>query len=213
MNLVSVGNYYNVAKSFSELFTSTKQITDIGYTLKKGDVLLFGGGEDISPSFYKQKPSIHTGASNPSNRDILEASLFKKALALNIPMIGVCRGAQLVCALSGGSLFQHVNAHANGSHLMTTNEGETFNVSSAHHQMMNPMATKHEVLAWSSEVLSRVHLIEDEKDIKVQIEPEVVFFNDTNCLAIQYHPEFMNQEDYAVKYCQNLVKKYILERV
>jgi gamma-glutamyl-gamma-aminobutyrate hydrolase PuuD len=83
-------------------------------------------------------------------------------------------------------------------------------VCSAHHQMMNPFDTKHELIAWATEVLSPVHLIEGEKNLDVKVEPEVVWFPETKALGIQYHPEFMRPEDEAVSYSVELVKKYLL---
>lgn len=210
--LVVVGNHYNAQAPFLQLFASSVVVgrgEDIELT--SNDVLLFGGGEDISPSLYKQKPSRYSGASyNLSGRDMKEVALFNQALKLDIPMIGICRGAQLLCACSGGSLYQHVNNHAGRDHPMTTNDGVNIVVCSVHHQMMNPLGTKHELLAWSSEVLSNVHLIEGEKNLEVEVEPEVVYFNDTKSLAIQYHPEFMSDNDVAVQYARELVSKFIL---
>jgi hypothetical protein len=76
--------------------------------------------------------------------------------------------------------------------------------------MMNPFTTKHELLAWSTQVLSNVHLIEGDEDVPVEVEPEVVFFNNTKALAIQYHPEFMSEGEAGVAYARDLVSKYLL---
>ena len=217
--LVAIGNFYGAHEPYAYLFKnvvvfpairgSIEQASD--FNLTKDDVLLFGGGEDISPTLYKQRASRFTGASNElSKRDVLEKLFFDKAVALNIPMIGICRGAQLLCALSGGSLYQHVNKHGNG-HEVDTNTGQTVYVSSVHHQMMNPLGTKHELIAWSKEILSNVHLVEGEQNLDVTVEPEVVYFQDTKALAIQYHPEFMSEQDEGYKYAQDLVNKYILQ--
>lgn len=210
--LVCFGNYYNAQKPFEKLFATSVVLPrdTSAFEFKKGDVLLLGGGEDISPSLYKQKPSRYCGATKQlSNRDVFEKNIFDIAVKSNVPILGICRGAQLICALSGGSLYQHVNHHGT-SHEMTTNEGTVLSVSSVHHQMMNPLATKHELLAWSTKVLSNVHLIENDDDVPVEIEPEVVFFKDTNALAIQYHPEFMNEHEDGVEYARKVVSKYLL---
>jgi putative glutamine amidotransferase len=213
--LIPVGNYFNAHIPFETLFdeviTLPRDYRALDFKFQKGDVLLFGGGEDISPSLYNQKPSMFCGAGvQLSNRDYIESEMFTLAEENDIPMIGICRGAQLVCALSGGSLYQHVDKHAGSDHLMTTSEGTVLNVCSAHHQMMNPLDTKHEILAWSTEVLSNVHIIEGEKNLQVDMEPEVVFFKKTKALGIQYHPEFMALHDDAVEYARQLVLKYCL---
>jgi putative glutamine amidotransferase len=212
--LVSVGNHFNAKWPFEHLFSSVVIVNHNNFNLlklSKDDVVLFGGGEDISPALYKQKASRYSGATEvPSFRDTLESHLFEKAVASEAKMLGICRGAQLVCALSGGSLYQHVNNHAGRDHNMTTKEGTVLSVCSAHHQMMNPFGTKHELIAWATEVLSPVHLIEGEKNLDVKVEPEVVWFPETKALGIQYHPEFMRPEDEAVSYSVELVKKYLL---
>lgn len=211
--LIAVGNYFGAHNPFENLFKETLVVKhgNIFPKLKKGDVVLFGGGEDISPTLYNQKPSRYSGSGKIiSNRDAHEVEIFKLAVAADVPILGICRGAQLVCALSGGSLYQHVNAHAGKDHDMTTSEGTVLNVCSVHHQMMNPFGTQHELLGWSSEVLSNVHLIEEEENVPVEIEPEVVFFKDTKALAIQYHPEFMAANDEAVEYARKLVSTYLI---
>ena len=72
--------------------------------LTENDVLLIWGGEDISPSLYGKKVSRETHASEePSRRDRIEWALMQRAKELNIPIIGICRGAQMLCASAGGS--------------------------------------------------------------------------------------------------------------
>lgn len=211
--LICFGNYYNAQKPFVPLFKEVVRLAvdTADFKFKKGDVLLLGGGEDISPKLYKQKPSRYTGARAVlSDRDMYEKNIFEIAVAAGVPTIGICRGAQLVCALSGGSLYQHVTNHG-VTHDMTTNEGTVLSVSSVHHQMMNPIGAKHELLAWSTNVRSNVHLIEDEQNLEVEVEPEVIYFKDTKALGIQYHPEFMGDYEAGVGYARNLVATYLMK--
>lgn len=212
--LVSCENHYGVLDSLQDIFkTSTivKTNPDSDFMFLKGDVLLLGGGEDISPSIYNQSPSRWCGANDtPSRRDRFELGMYKKAVAAKIPIIGICRGAQLICAASGGSLIQHVTGHGR-THTMTTKEGTVLNVSSAHHQMMNPFGTKHKLIAWSTEKLSHCYLIEDEKQVDVQVEPEIIYFQEVRGLAVQWHPEFMNSKEEAVLYLKKLIRKLFKE--
>ena len=94
---------------------------------------------------------------------------------------------------------------------MTTKDNLDIHVCSVHHQMMNPFKTNHELIAWASTILSDVHLIEGEKNIDVEVEPEVIYFKDIKGLAIQYHPEFMSDTSEAVVYSVGLVEKYLLK--
>lgn len=213
--LYSVGNYYGAHHPFSDLFDAVVVINREDYAtapFDKTDVVLFGGGEDISPSIYKQKPSRYCHSSiRLSARDTFEIEVFNKAVAAGSGLLGICRGAQLLCALSGGSLIQHVTYHAGTDHEMSTSDGKIMTVCSVHHQMMNPFGTKHELIGWATHKLSGVYLIEDEKKVDMEVEPEVVFFPETKALGIQYHPEFMSDKDEAVIYSRELVKKYLLK--
>lgn len=216
MKLIVVGSWFGVDKVFQDMFGATVKISNMkdlhrhkGWFDSRA-VVLFGGGEDISPSLYGQEPTKYTYASKKlSQRDAFELEVFKVAKSANSKFIGVCRGAQFLCALAGGSLYQHVDNHGM-THNMETNEGTVLKVSSAHHQMMNPKGTNHLLLAWSDVVRSARHIVEGGLSAEVDVEPEVVLFPEINALAIQYHPEFMHPTDSAVKYSRDLVKKYLM---
>lgn len=218
--LIVIGSWFGVSEVFKNLYSEIVHINNLidleenAKHIDSSSTILYGGGQDISPSFYNQKALPVTGAYDYlSKRDDFEYEVFKIAIEAGANFIGVCRGAQLLCALAGGSLYQHVDFHAGGQHPMTTKEGTVLNVSSAHHQMMNPEGTEHELLAWSSDVRSPRHIVERENEavnLKVDTEPEVVFFNKIKALAIQYHPEFMEFKAPAVKYSRELVSKYLI---
>lgn len=179
------------------------------------DALVIWGGEDISPSLYGSRASRWTHATDVlSNRDRLERDACSAAIDRGIPLIGVCRGAQLVCALAGGKLVQHVDGHG-GTHEMIDMEGHVLRTSSVHHQMMFPWDTEHELIAWS--LLNRSHQYimgpgEDELAAYAAdaVEPEIVWFPQVKGLAIQGHPEFMPADSEFVQYCMELVDQYIL---
>jgi len=180
------------------------------------DALVIWGGEDISPSIYNSAVSKRTYApAVPSRRDRIEMDACLAAIDRGIPLIGVCRGAQLVCALAGGRLIQHVNGHG-GGHMMETNDGETLRTTSVHHQMMDPFEVDHFLLAWASPCRSDVYIVgDDTSDGKFEergIEPEVVWFPQIKALAIQGHPEFVSNPDTDpfVQYCMRMVDQYIL---
>lgn len=225
-NLIIVGSWYSVSKVFASQFDTSVIINSMEdlekhkHEITSSSVILFGGGADISPSLYNQIPRFTSATNQLSHRDAFEVNVFQEGRKKDAGFIGICRGAQLLCALAGGSLYQDVGNHTS-AHDMTTSEGSVLNVSSVHHQMMNPIKTDHELLAWSSEVLSNYHLEgetmqalyvkEFNNNIKVDVEPEVVYFKSIKALAIQYHPEFMNQNEDAVHYAQNLVDFYFIK--
>lgn len=178
----------------------------------KVNALVIWGGEDISPSLYGQAPNSHTHAqSTLSRRDKVEVDMCHAAIQTGIPIIGICRGAQLLCALAGGALVQHVDGHHN-DHKIVTSDGRTLITSSIHHQMMLLGKTEHELVAWSAENQSSRYLGEEDSPIDMTIEPEIVYFPKIKGLAIQGHPEFMERGSEFVKYCNELVSKYLIEK-
>jgi gamma-glutamyl-gamma-aminobutyrate hydrolase PuuD len=156
--------------------------------MSKEDVLVVWGGSDISPSLYRKPVSRKTHAGpSPSHRDAAEWALMQRAAELGVPIVGVCRGAQMLCALAGGYLIQHVDNHG-GTHYVTRPNGEEYKVNSIHHQMMYPFDVKHEMLASITPGLSRVHYDVD-TDVPMSVEPEFVYFPEIKGFAVQWHPE------------------------
>lgn len=208
---------YNESSPFQFIFDeqiATQDPSDLKTT--KASALIIWGGEDISPSIYGHELSSKTGAQKePSIRDRLEMQFAKQAIELGIPIIGICRGAQLMCAVSGGTLIQHVTGHAIiGGHLVVTNDKKEFVTNSVHHQMLNPFKVDHELLAWCPTKLSRVYIGPNDtlvneayaKDFK---EPEIVWFPKTKALCIQGHPEYGNAQLPFIRYCLKLVEERI----
>ena len=71
------------------------------------DGLVFAGGADIDPSLYGAEPHERTIGLRP-DRDAGELTLMRAALARDLPMLGVCRGGQLMAVAHGGALIQHL---------------------------------------------------------------------------------------------------------
>lgn len=195
---------------FSKLFSGVETVF-IPQQLEKGkrNALILWGGEDISPSIYNEIPSKFTNASiELSTRDRQEIALAERAMELGILIIGICRGAQLMCALAGGKVVQHVENH-HRSHKITLKDGNKITTNSIHHQMMYLKNVEHDLLAFSKE--SNVYYGESKnhiyKDIKK--EPEIVYIPKTNSLCIQGHPEFLKENNVFVKHCLELVDAYL----
>lgn len=212
MRLVICGRHYGAEEPFLDMFDSHVYAFrhEGPVELTSDDVVLFGGGEDIAPVIYKQKPSRYCRIDGPSGRDVFEVFMFDQATKVGAKMLGICRGAQLICAMSGGSLVQHVTHHAGHNHPMETSDGRVIEVCSVHHQMMNPFNTKHELIGWAKDKISTCYIVGGDKTIEVDVEPEIVYFPETKALGIQYHPEFMASKDEAVQYARELVTKYLL---
>ena len=178
--------------------------------LTEDGVLLLHGGADISPSIYKQRSNSRCFAQDrPSRRDEQEIALVKQATKMGIPIIGICRGAQLLCAMDGGYLMQHIDNHIGGYHTITDTETKKEYISnSCHHQMMVP--TKYsKVLAEHTGSTTGI----DENNFEVIIDsvPEIVHFPRMNAIGIQGHPEWMASSNFT-KYCANLIEEHLYEK-
>jgi putative glutamine amidotransferase len=75
--------------------------------LDRIDALLLSGGNDIDPANYGQQPHPETNDVWP-DRDRFEIALTRAALARGLPVLGVCRGMQLLSVACGGDLIQHI---------------------------------------------------------------------------------------------------------
>ena len=72
--------------------------------------LVLTGGADIAPARYGETPDPALGAVEPE-RDDFELRLLEAMVARGRPVLGICRGLQLVNVWAGGTLHQHVPAH------------------------------------------------------------------------------------------------------
>ena len=194
--------------------------------IEKADLVMFTGGEDVNPALYKQKPNVRTHFN--AKRDIIETIAFNKAKQLNIPCLGICRGAQFLTVMSGGKLIQHVDHHAGRRHKIKFCDNSSFEVTSTHHQMMYPYdmdMLDYSLLGYAYQQ-AEVFEFESSNDLVVfpdaayltlnhtePMEPEVVYYPKTNCLAIQSHPEHMDFTEEAVVKFTELVKSFIKKEI
>ena len=71
------------------------------------DALVLAGGADIDPTRYGEEPEPGLEALRP-NRDDAEFAMLDAAVERDSPILGICRGMELLCVAHGGSLFQHL---------------------------------------------------------------------------------------------------------
>jgi gamma-glutamyl-gamma-aminobutyrate hydrolase PuuD len=71
------------------------------------DGILLGGGRDIDPARYGQEPTEHLAPTEPL-RDAFELELTERALDRGLPVLGMCRGLQILNVALGGTLVQDV---------------------------------------------------------------------------------------------------------
>ncbi|MET7765530.1 gamma-glutamyl-gamma-aminobutyrate hydrolase family protein [Streptomyces sp. NPDC005393] len=75
------------------------------------DALVISGGPDVEPVRYGAEPDARTGPP-ARERDAWELALIEAALTSGLPVLGICRGQQLLNVALGGTLRQHLDGHA-----------------------------------------------------------------------------------------------------
>lgn len=158
--------------------------------LAEANLVVFTGGADVTPSLYGDKAHYTTG--NSPFRDAQEKQFFKRALQADIPMVGICRGAQFLNVMSGGRMYQDVTEHCGDHEITDLVTGEIVLVSSTHHQMMMP--PRDALIVATSSLAGKREWFDGEiakKDISSE-DIEVVYYRHTNSLCFQPHPEFVS---------------------
>lgn len=154
------------------------------------------GGDDIDPALYGEQPSPDLGTTVPE-RDDVELTVMRDALAHGVPLLAICRGMQLLNVACGGSLLQHIPEDAGhtahdgtsesswhsidvvaGSLLATIAGPEPLLVNSRHHQGVTPERLAPGLRATGVVPSDQLHLIEA---IEVPGHPFA--------LGVQWHPE------------------------
>jgi putative glutamine amidotransferase len=107
-------------------------VTDPDVLLDRVDALMLAGGADIDPASYGAEPHPETRGTWP-DRDRFELALARRALERDLPVLGICRGMQLLNVALGGTLVQHL-PESTGSEEHRTVAG-TF---SKHHIRLEP---------------------------------------------------------------------------
>tara|TARA_R110002020_G_scaffold85441_1_gene210896 strand:+ start:309 stop:1001 length:693 start_codon:yes stop_codon:yes gene_type:complete len=225
MNILTLSSPKYEEEKILDLIKDSKKVTD----LKKADLVVFTGGNDISPHIYNSKNRKLCGTPHLS-RDIYEIMMFKIAKQRGVPVLGICRGAQLLSCLSGHSLYQHVNNHCSNNHLVQTafhGNYKVIPIPGDHHQMMkldyhlqNKKGYKFELLGWAKKssnsaksnfVNSKIateFFDENGQETKMPFyEPEIVNFIDNKALAIQGHPEWGLNNKLLTNFTNQLIEK------
>jgi len=179
---------------------------------KEAELLQFTGGADVSPILYGQ-PSHSTTFSDIS-RDEKELEIYAEAIKRKDPPIlaGICRGAQFLHVMNGGTLFQDVKGHATArthtAWFQTPGSRQIrgFQVTSTHHQMMkNDSKEDHEVLGHANVVADSITDYDAKNDKFVKEggselrkrgtfdEMECLYYPSTRSLCFQPHPEYVGK--------------------
>jgi putative glutamine amidotransferase len=155
------------------------------------DGLVIGGGNDISPEHYGS--DIDAKVKLDPERDQLEMRWIQHALENKLPLLGICRGAQLINIVLGGSLHQDIRPMRKRTYnrpgLLPTKQvrvspesnlaricGKTrLRVNSLHHQAINEPGRVLQVVGWDLDEITQA----------------VECLNESTILGVQWHPEYL----------------------
>jgi len=162
-------------------------------------LLLSGGNADVSPATYGEDPHPELGVTTP-HRDAHELALLAEARRRGIPVLGICRGIQVVNVAYGGTLYQdlpsqfpetlghvqtrhrsephHEVAVAEGSRLYEA-VGSSIGVTSFHHQAVKELGTGLVAVAVAPDGLVEAVEARDQRWL----------------VAVQWHPEMSHVAD------------------
>ena len=177
------------------------------------DGIIFTGGGDVDPILYngpRNHPKIH---GVDIKRDDFERRVIDKALQLKVPLLGICRGLQLVNVHFGGTLVPDIEEAGYSSHeseegqqsrhnITTMKQSFLFKitgkergiVSSSHHQSVATVGRDLKVVTRASDGIVEA--------VEFEHQPEEQFF-----MMIQWHPERMS--DIENPYSKNVLQELL----
>jgi putative glutamine amidotransferase len=164
--------------------------------------LLLSGGGDIHPACYGREDDFPLCRGIDDRRDKIEAALIDLAFTFHLPVLGICRGLQILNVVKGGTLIADIPVQVNKAlkhqdekgdvhhtvtilpesalFSLTQTGGETVN--SSHHQAIRDLAVAFRATAFSSDgIIEAIELKQPG--------------NNMYCMAVQWHPERMPFEN------------------
>lgn len=179
------------------------------------DGIMFIGGEDLSPLLYNESPMKEV-VDISYDRDKMEMEIFNRAYERKIPILGICRGLQLINVALEGSLYQDIHAQlpfalghvstydiAEGYHSIDIMDDtvlydilgkKKINVNSNHHQSIKAVGKDLRINCLSQEgIVEGIESIKNSNFVLgVQFHPEAMIYR---------HKEFLKIFEYFILYC------------
>jgi putative glutamine amidotransferase len=190
----SYSNYVEWIEDDNTIILDAYTIKNTDSILALADGVILTGGEDINPLQYNDTINQKVCGTINFSRDTLERKLFNFALEHKLPLIGVCRGMQMMNVASGGTLYGDIPSEI-GTTVIHRNNGEvmheiaiidtcslifpigtdTFMVNSWHHQGLKDISENLRIIARSFDGLPEAVVMEKSAHpfmISVQFHPE-----------------------------------------
>ena len=193
-------SYINWISDENTIIIDAYRIKNTDSILNLADGIILTGGEDINPIEYNDTSNIKLCGPINYKRDTLERKLFEYAFKNKIPLIGVCRGMQMMNVVSGGTLYGDIpseignevihrfNGEVNHevvlcdtSSLIFSSNKDTIVVNSFHHQGLKKISPFLRVIARALDGI-----------------PEAVVMDKNHhpyMIGVQFHPERLGKEN------------------
>ena len=199
-------NYCDAISDFGQtpVLISNYKLGLIDKILSVAKGILLSGGGDIHPKFFNQQ--VHPKSNNINiARDEFELELFHKAVQKDIPVLGICRGIQIINIAQNGNLFQDIKNHmqklprdlpshtvrlSKQNNFLSFDKIDTIEVNSMHHQAINILGQKLIATAISNDGL--IEAIE--------------YPNKKFIVGVQWHPECLYK---TYKVHREIFKKFV----
>lgn len=173
--------------------------------IEQCDGLLIQGGVDMSPRSYGEEPLRAEWAGDPV-RDAYEIELIRHCVELDVPVLGICRGHQVLNVAMGGSLYQDINHQIPGSLLHRNAEVYEYNRHEIH---LAPDSELHRIYAGLDRAMVPSVHHQAVKDLApgfviearsvVDDVVEAIRFDGIDeeryMVGVQWHPEFQDPQD------------------
>ncbi|MGP3969355.1 gamma-glutamyl-gamma-aminobutyrate hydrolase family protein [Streptomyces sp. 6N223] len=157
-----------------------------GEVVARLDGLVIAGGPDVDPARYGAARDPRTGPPAPE-RDAWELALIGAALARGVPVLGICRGMQLLNVALGGTLRQHVDGHEGAPGVFAEHEVTPLPGTLVARELPEPVAVRtfhHQAVDRLGEGLRAAALAGDGTVEAVELAGAPVLV-----LGVQWHPE------------------------
>lgn len=178
------GRTINYEKAFFKLqipAITTLSVADIATS----SAILLPGGGDITPAFFGQE--MAESKNIDTELDIIQLHALEYALKSGIPVLGICKGMQIINVFFGGTLFQHMPFWENHifrgedqfhetsileGNILHTLYGTSVTVNSAHHQSIDKPGADLQIIQTATDGT-----------------PEAIAHTSLPVLGVQWHPE------------------------
>lgn len=194
-------DYYLTKHNFDMLNNEGIEIVQVNSTnnidniVNNCDALIIPGGADINPSLYKEE--VNGTKEYYDFIDTLDYAYIDAFFNANKPIIGICRGHQIINVFFGGTLYQDIQNHRHTNHNVNITKDSfiydiyktnNLTVNSLHHQAIKDLAPNFEIIAQSDDGYIEACKYK-------------------NIYTVQWHPEMYDAHRFISYFLENIINK------